>query len=372
MERLPPTEFGRVLRALVREQWGTQIRFAQEIGFDETWVAKVIRGDQESLTYASLQRLLSGLKGTERQERLYQAWLTTYAPSPGANQAPDSWDSDETIVAYAGSVHELISGGKVLETYQALGRLWKALAQDPKRQHARLAVGSAYVETAQQLDRISVALSVSQEMIATARSMMEPALMARALWLRGVSLRLVRPRKLAAVEKAFCDLSHFLSAWHPASAQEREIHSGFSHVLLRDQVLSAIDIVQAGKADKEVLARRTRVLLDRSTELEQVAETGLANEVAARAMIVAGMPDDAVPSLHVAAKCAVDKVCELKVIISQVQLLQATGDVAQASDRLGVALDLADEYRLVHHRQKLASIQRGLETLSGTRVFPMG
>lgn len=369
VERLPPTEFGRTLRTLIREQWKTQASFAEAAGVDETWVSSVIRGRQEHLTYAGLQALLAGFQAANLKDQLYEAWLSTYAPLPSGRETPDVWSSDREIVSFARSVHELISGGRALETFKTLGRLWQSLKHDPERRAATLAAGRAFVEAAQQLDRIAVALQVCDELVGLARPSMEPADLTRALWLRGVSLRLVRPRVVVAAESAFGDLIGHLEDWQPRSAEEREIHREFTHVAMRDRVLSALDLVRAGQAEADVLMPRVRVLVERSKELEDAAWVGLAGEVAARGLIAAGRPDEAGGLLRQAARCATTKVNELKVLVSEIQLLMATGQRREAEGRLGVALDLADGYCLVHHRQKLAGIQRRLEAPTAARSF---
>lgn len=369
MERLPSSFFGRTLRNLVREHWGTQARFAEAASVGNTWVTKVIRGDQESLTYPSLQKLLAGFDSPSQKDELYQAWLETYAPSPVDRCVPEVWASDGQITEYASSVHDLISAGKVLPTFKALGFLWRSLKNDPKRQEAALRVGNAYIDTANQLDRILVALEVGHDMATIARSKIEPAWMAKSLWLQGVSMRLVRPRNVARAESALADFAAYVSGWQPSSSQGRAVHTYLTQAAARDCVLCALDAVNEGMASPSILVHRIAELRNRIEWIDDEAEIGLGNEVVARALIATGRIDEAAKPLAAARALVRSKANELKVLICRIQLLASSGEAQEAEKLLHHALNLADEFSLVHHRIKLSALQQRLQYSAAAMSF---
>ena len=361
MERLPATAFGRTLRLLIREVWGTQSRFAEEIHLDTTWITKVIRGDQESLTYASLEKIMEGFALPEEQERLYASWLESYAPSPVARGDIDPWSSDEDLLAYASSVHNRISAGKVLSTHRTLGIVWQSLEKLPRRLPVKMAIGHAYVDTANQLERIPASLKVCQTLVDMAIRSGEPPLIANTLWIQGVSFRLARPQIIRQADAKLISLADYLVHWEPASIDELKVKSTFEQICARDLVLSGLDAVKSNLASKEFLQARVARLEKNLDQIENLNELGLAHEVLARAFTSMGELGKASKSLHFASQHVHTQANRLKVLIGNVQLLHADRQEHKAQEILEEAIDFADEFSLVHHRQKLSKLQSVIE-----------
>ena len=364
LEKLPPTAFGRTLRTMIRENWATQASFAEKVAVDNSWITKVIRGDQESLTYSSLQKLLSGISRPIESEELYEAWLETYAPSPIDRKVPTQWSTDEQIIQYAASVHDLISAGKVLSTFQALMNLWRHLEQRPDRDETALDVGHALVHAANQLDRVGVSLRISDAMVKRAVSVREPAWTAISLWLRCVSLRHLRPRAIERVEASFNDFGRYLDDWQPASENGKKVRREIVQSFLRDDVLAGIDALKERKADSRCQFERIESLRSRAKEVESSVELGLAYEVLARALVATSRVEEAIEPLRMARKLAESNANQLKVQICRVQLLAADGQPQEAQAELDRAVEIADAFHLVHHRHKLATIEQDLRTES--------
>jgi hypothetical protein len=330
------------------------------------WVAKVIRGEQENLTYSSLEKLLAGFSSPDDKELLYQTWLETYAPSPAQQFAPDIWSQDEQIFAYAQSVHEQISAGKVLQAYRSFGTLWNHLKSRPYRWASALATGHAYIHTANQLDRPFVSLAVLEDMTRIATEAEEPAWKGQTLWLRGVSLRLVRPQVFDEFESEFSNLADYLGSWRPTSVEGKQDHRELSQAYARDSLLSGLDALNANLTGKAILSTRIKALGKSIENLEATESIGLASEVLARALIVSDQTDEASKRLEVAKKFAASRANQLKVRITKLQLHLAIGDQQVANERLESTLNFADKYCLVHQRNKLALIEQKMRISSVT------
>lgn len=371
MERLPPTSFGRELRSLIRETWKTQKRFAEAIGVDETWVAKVIRGDQESLTYASFTRMLVGFPLLAEQERLYLAWVSTFAPSPAETNVPTGGSLDEELIRFARSVHDRISAGRLNSTHKLLSQVWDDLQKSGRTAEVRLALGEALVQTAQHLDRIDLARRLSIELFEIARSENDPGWMARTLWLGGVTARLQRPRNLGEADQSLADLASYLESWRPKGADSLRLREELRRTQRRDHVLSAGDIAR-GLGSTHLLSKRVASLESRTSEVSEPAEQALTAEVLARSHIVLGQLDSAEnwlkrSDIAVAGNAGTHKV---KRLICAVQLSLAMSRIEQAEELLWSAADTIERFGFVHHRVKLATLEHQVRAAApGRKVF---
>lgn len=370
MERLPPTSFGRALRTLIRENWGTQAKFAEQVAVNNSWITKVIRGDQEGLTYSSLQRLLEGFHRRSDREELYESWRETYAPSPLDCNVPDQWSRNDQIVDYALSVHELISASKALPTFRVLTALWRHLESQTNRRRAAFEVGHALIDVANQLDRIAVSLKVSSQMKELSLASREPAWVAISLWLQSVSARHLRPRDLNRAEESFATFGKYLSDWWPASVTDRATKRGIVQCYLRDRLLVGLDILQEQKAGCEAIQGRIEALRNTVRELEEPSQIGLANEVLARALVAIGKIDEAIEPLKVAKINTSSRANQLKIQICRIQLLSADGQPQEAQATWDRAVDFTDEFHLIHHRHKLATMRPTL-TAETSRSFSL-
>ncbi len=344
-------------------------RFAEANRIPYTWVTKIIRGHAEGLTYPSFLGLVAAFEKPADKDQLYEAWLETYAPSPIQQLVPELWSADEEVIAYARMVHEQISAGSVLQTFKSLGYLWNGLKEQPRRSQAALEVGSAYIEAAQQLDRIGVALGVCHDLQLIARLQGGQAWQAQSLWLQGLTLRLVRPRQLIAAEKGLIKFGQYLAAWQPLSALEGRQHQKYLLIAARDHVLSGLDLFWAKQVDVAALSSRITILEVESQNADSPEEVGLASEVIARARVASGSLDEAARALAIAGKNVSTTANQLKVRLCQIQLLVASGESDLARSRIEQALDQADQFRLVHQRQKLSIIQRQLDMLPPGRSY---
>jgi hypothetical protein len=273
---------------------------------------------------------------------------------------PDQWSSDEEIIHYALSVHDLISAGKALSTFHSLGSLWKQLGTTPGRTCAMLEVGHAFIDTANQLDRISVSLRVSKEMREIAIATREPAWVATSLWLSSVSSRHLRPRSLDFVEDSFSTFGGYLSDWQPASPEGRAAKQEFAQFFRRDHVLAGLDMLKEQVASESFVNSRIAALQSQASELNTQTEIGLANEVITRALVATGRVDEAIEPLRIAKANVNSRANQLKFRICHIQLLAADGQPQEAQAALEKAVDFADSFHLVHHRHKLATIQLSL------------
>lgn len=357
MERLPPSVFGRTLRSLIRAHWSSQSAYAQAIGVSDSWIAKVVRGTQESVTYATLERLLTGFTSSHEKKELYQSWLETFAPSPLYLESPAAWSSDEVLIEYALNVHNLISAGAILPTYQALNSLWHFRQDQAPSGYATLSIGSALVEAANHLDRIDKSLEVAAQLQKRASSSSEPALLATTLWQRGVTLRHLRPRRVALAEAQLTDLQVFLDSWQPSGMQSKERKKDLGGAVQRDLLLAGLDTVKEGHLNPKLLTPQVIAMERNLKELDEPDQVGLATEVLARALCSMGEYDRAMDCLSRARPLMNSKVNELKLLIGQIQIFLAIGKPSNASKLWEEAANLADQFNLIHHRIKLGELQ---------------
>ncbi|MBI5708231.1 MAG: helix-turn-helix transcriptional regulator [Armatimonadetes bacterium] len=368
MERLPPTTFGRSLRTLIRERFGTQARLAHELGVDASWITKVVRGSQEGLSYSSLQRILEAFSRPSDKDLLYEAWRESFAPSP-TELAPSIWDGDERIYGYCGTVPELISAGKAIVAFRALQPIWSALQTRPARSEGALRVGHSLVDVANQLDRPSVSLEVAAKMREIALLKRELGWVATALGLESVSLRHLRPRRLAIAEGSFHRFGAYLQDWQPVSVEGRSRRTGLVRALSRDQLLVGLDAVQEGTREAEGLALRITNLESQLRDTPEGPELGLASEVLARTLVASGQLERAARALTTAARHTDSRANEVKVLICRAQLHIADGQLGEVEALLGKAAGFADEWTLIHHRHKIAEINRSLNARHSDRYI---
>ena len=137
----------------------------------------------------------------------------------------------------------------------------------------------------------------------------------------------------------------------------------------RGRILSGLDGVKAGLAGPTFLESRIKTLRSRASEAFEESEIGLANEVLARALIALGQVDQAVEPLGIASRFAKSRANQLKAGICNVQLLLADGQKPEAEKALDKAIDYADQFSLVHHRQKLADLNLAIQSSTPSTHF---
>lgn len=352
MERAPPTEFGRALRRLIREVWGSQSAFALAAFVDESWIAKLIRCPEPRLSRASLERLLVCLPRPSHREELYAAWLATCAPSP----LDIDWRDLDALGALrlASEVHDRISSGRVVETRTALLGLWERFGPSRGDLATAFAVGEPLIDCSNQLDRVACSLRVCAELDSACSPSEEPLRTAKALWLRGVSTRLLRPRRAVEAAGALDLASEFALSLKSAGCPGLpELKAAME----RDQTLALLDLYRAGNVEPGKLARRAERLQGISERLD-ASEAGLAKEVRARVLVALGRYDEAETDLCEAHAMVSGAANLLKIEICRMELFWETGEREDAERTFDTLLNRADTLALAHHRAKLSSLGR--------------
>lgn len=90
---------GETLLHLIRERYGNQERFASLSGLSRGWVSQIVTGFVPHLGFPAFERPLPFF-AIHEQEKLYQAWLADYAPSPTGRLEPTATSTDEEISAF--------------------------------------------------------------------------------------------------------------------------------------------------------------------------------------------------------------------------------------------------------------------------------
>lgn len=351
VERPAPTAFGRALKQLIREVWGSQSAFAAHLAVDESWIAKLVRTPDPRLSHASLARLVVGFPSASQREALYRAWIATCAPSP-MDEDLASFGPGQAAV-FASEVHDRISAGRVVQTRNALLDLWKRFGPGSGDIATAFALGEALVDCSNQLDRIGTSFQVCGALDEMCRPSEEPERSVRALWLRGVTSRLVRPRRIAQAEAAFDLAAECLGSARSGMPG----YDGLAIALARDRLLGALDAFLAGGDGADFLASRLsrfEALCERAAG-EDVA---LGIEVRARALVALNRLDEASDLLETATGLPATSANMVKRDVCRIQLLWQAGERIEAGDLFESSLDVADRLALVHHRTKLAALGR--------------
>ena len=367
MERLPSTEFGRTLRALAREEYGNQAAYARRLSIDPSRITQLVRGLDERPTYPLIETLMGGFALAESKQRLYEAWLASYAPSPLDQATPEPWDSDEQIQHFAWQMYVLVPAGRSLSVFQSLQRLWRALEPDPRRFRSALLVGRTLCEISYDLDRPLVGFGVSQRMLRIAQSASDAEWMAMSWWLESLAVRLSYPDQIDRADRLLGHLASFLSDWNPTGVGKSK-RAEMIQAVKRDAVLIGWTAEsQRKESAQSMIGHRVQPLQDSIPSLENPLSVGLAYEAVARAQLLVGSFDDAAESLA-AGQAAMGNASpqnQLKFLISELRLRLATNEHRHLWDRYSAGLDLADAHGLVHYRHRLRGLQLDIERVAG-------
>jgi|SRR5579871_1697671 len=122
--------FGLALRAVIKEEFGTSRAFAAALGVSEGRVSQLMSG-AESIAASTLEEILATFESVGRQERVHQAWIASFAPSP--LQVASAQESEAVASDLLHSFSELIARGKARTMLESLRQVGDAVREPGMR-----------------------------------------------------------------------------------------------------------------------------------------------------------------------------------------------------------------------------------------------
>ncbi|HVT12581.1 MAG TPA: hypothetical protein VHE55_09955 [Fimbriimonadaceae bacterium] len=362
--------FGEVLRALIKERYGSQQAFAGHADFSPGRISQLTGGALETISYHVLETLFPFFP-PEEQERLYAAWLEDFAPSPLPGEPTSQWD-DERIVGYCLAAPSLIGQGGILSVLATTKALWLQACGQPKHFEAAIRAGKTYVETCFALDRHAEGLKAAAEMAGWSKSLREPAGVAEALWLETVGSRAASRAQAEIPMQRFHLLDSYLAAWQPRSLEERRLHHGMTTGIARDGLLIALDLARNQEGDMGVLETHLTRYRSLTQELDEPKDLPIFKEIEARVLVFRGELDRAEEALRIARNITapIHPAHLIKTEINTARLYLADQDFDRASRSLRLAREACELQRQFHHLAAVSQLEGELVEKQRTRTRP--
>lgn len=354
------SNFGPVLKELIRRDYHSQKSFAHQCGLSEGRVSQLIQSGGDAIAYATLRELLRMFPRLDDQERLYHAWRRTFAPGPALSVSP--LVTDEEIAGFVEAIPRLVDQGQILTVAATADGLWRTLRCNPTRSETALASGRALVETNLLLERRSAGLRVCREMQELSWQVREPSWTANSLWLEALAIRPLFPDQPEVANAAFAKLNEFLASWLPFSATGRAQRQELINSSIRDRLLVAWDASRKHPKWLEEQADRLELFARSLKEQKDPQALAISKEVHARSLISLGRLGEAEEALREAATIPTPDhpITQLKIALTEVRLSLADRDDSEAWRKLKIATDAADVGGFVHYRAELLKLEHQL------------
>ncbi len=356
---MPQRSFGEELRLLAKRSYASLAGFSHAVGLSPGRVSQIVRGRYPNLSYQTLELLMRVFPDVADKERLYQAWVSEYAPSPLESSLPTPQSSDDAIWSFIEARHALMELGKIAQVREASGKLWRTLSDDSRRAELAYRCGLIFVEMCVHTERSRLAIQIAQAVQGLSLKRYEPAWTATALWQEAVSTYPADPESASFSRSAISRLEQYLQSWVPRSTEERVQHRRLACALARDSLIGLEELYRHRVRNPDLMAQRIDAIR-RSYDLAQdQGEYLLAKEVEARGLIALGRLDEAHDALEVSGQNA-DIFHSIKLSVTQGRLFVAEGDASSAHRLVSRWLPVAEEHHMFHYRSQLVSIEQAL------------
>ncbi|MBS1703669.1 MAG: hypothetical protein JST12_18545 [Armatimonadetes bacterium] len=266
--------FGEVLRAAIKEEFGTSKAFAAALGVSPGRVSQLI-GGPDAVDASTLTSILKAFQIHHLRESLHSAWIREFAPMPTENLRLHT--SEGLLVTVDQGRIGLPSRqiAKMLDQQRETEQdfeLWFALSERLVHFHNRRCESSS-------------ALNLLSQMEQRALEVQDSFRVAKVLWMRSVALRNLGV-SWKILEEAGNQASAYRSAVEPTRADSRwrELAANAE----RDAALSILAGVESGNLGRVALDRAIE-LLDRSeSRIDDLALYYFGQEARARITLALG------------------------------------------------------------------------------------
>ncbi len=332
--------FGSALRGAIRAVYGTNQRFAVELGVSEGRVSQLIRGP-ESIRSQTLKRILAVFEDSTVREQIHRAWVAEFA-SPS-----DAMSESQTTLSVLERVERVglgISARRALE----LSVRQRRIEQDPRLKHQLLA---KVVQLYLRLDHSAHALRAVQQLEREARADGDPLDIMAAMWLRGNALRTVEPTRVSDIIESHVAAITYADAVKPSGGERLRIWKRLRSELERDFALHVVKIQAVARVNESKLQAAYTAANHAIAEAMDESAVWIGLEVRARVEITLGRLSDAEDTLEEIKQMRGIKPAELdeKAALTQARLLLAQGETTHAEALLRRIAAKCLEVEDLHH-----------------------
>ncbi len=341
LESSKPTSFAFTLRTAIKTEFATGKNFANKLEVTEGRVSQILSG--EIVSPYTLDLILRCFESFSNRKVIYDAWLSTFAPSPVLSGG----SSDDHISRLITEANSLKAAGKASALISAL----EAALSETSNTLLRFMILEEAANTSLYLGRTSNALQVIETLQLEATTLGERGWIAKSLYLKANASRTMRPTNPKLIVKCHEDAISYAKSFSNESAMCRLLVDS----LERDRALTVAILAQGKHVDENLFTATVSAVNEGITRTDDLAGRLLWLEAKVRLLLSRNELFGAEETLeHITGLKAIEPAdFNAKEQISRATLLMARGQLEEAESILMKALDESLSIDNLHHSGRI-------------------
>ncbi len=344
-----------MLRELIARHFASHRAFAMVVSLSPGRVSQIVGGLDASLSYASASQLIGAFKGSSERDRLYEAWIRTYAPPI------QRFESDE-VECVLSNISNRIADGE-LRTVIAELRGLQGHHDSCDNHRVSVEVGVPLVELLYLSDRRIEGIALARKLSEVAKTLGEPILIADTLRLAALGLRHVRLEGPNGAIVAFEHLHSFLRAQPDYLYRTDRSWQDHQASFARDYALLGWELLRQSGSSMEFAEHGLAGVLGQMKRQADRSTNALEFGVAARLYGALGDPDRAWRALEKARnndRSPDTSIANVSLLLDSARIYSVAGETNLANETIERVLDLADAQGYLHYHREAIRLQLSL------------